>query len=83
MIGNGEYLLKWGWLSPIGVKDAILTVVKEGFEDHGKDIRDPKDGVADLTNPVDRFSKILTDLNQEVIVLRKQLREAEVKISAL
>lgn len=39
--------------------------------------------LAKLTESVDRFAKIYTDLNQEVVVMRQQLRDVEARVGKL
>lgn len=77
--------------------EKILGVVKQGFDEINGKFTDIDNRFTQidkhlvsleawfetLTVSVDRFSKIFTDLNQEVIVLRKQLREAEYRVEKL
>ncbi|RJO59775.1 hypothetical protein C4546_00400 [Candidatus Parcubacteria bacterium] len=62
---------------------AILEAVNQGFSEQYQRISKIEEDLSALTTSVDRFAKIFTDLNQEVIVLRQQLRDAEIKLEKL
>ena len=70
--------------------ERILGSVKRGFDEmttrideQGKEITTVRENLTTLTTSVDRFAKIYTDLNQEFVVMRQQLRDVEARVEKL
>lgn len=63
--------------------DAVLESVREGFAEQRQRSDRVESNLTTLTTSVDRFAKLFTDMNQEVAVLRQQLRDAEERIDRL
>ena len=63
--------------------NAIMGVMKLGFDEQSRRIDKIEASLASLTNSVDRFVKMITDQGQELMVLRQQLRDAENRIKQL
>lgn len=62
---------------------AILGVVEQRFEALDARMSQFEHNLASLTSSVDRFVKLFSDQNQEIIVLRKQLKEVEERVEKL
>ena len=63
--------------------DAILGVMKQGFDEQARRMDRIEEALASLTESVDRFIKKVMDHDQELIVLRKQLHDMEERIDRL
>jgi len=63
--------------------EAVIGVMKQGFDEQAHRMDRIEANLASLASSVDRFVKMITDQGQEVIVLRKQLRDAENRIKQL
>ncbi|MFH0951935.1 MAG: hypothetical protein V1838_01965 [Patescibacteria group bacterium] len=63
--------------------DAILSMVKQGFDEQTERLNKQEESLTTLTNSVDRFVKIMEDLKLELIVLRKQLKDIEQRVDQL
>ncbi|MEK7518602.1 MAG: hypothetical protein AAB424_00875 [Patescibacteria group bacterium] len=62
---------------------SILTEMRQRFADHDARFQRIEATLATLVESVDRFAKIYTDLNQEVVVMRQQLRDVESRVGKL
>ncbi len=63
--------------------EAILGVMKQGFDEQSGRMDKLEVSLASLANSVDRFVKMITDQGQELVVLRQQLRDTENRIKQL
>ncbi|MDP2789888.1 MAG: hypothetical protein Q8O51_02055 [bacterium] len=62
-----------------GVRQEILIVRTELKQD----IANVQESLANLVTLVDKFTKIYTELNQELVVLRQHVRDMELRIEKL
>jgi chromosome segregation ATPase len=63
--------------------DAHFVDILARLTDHDVRFQRIESTLATLVESVDRFAKIYTDLNQEVMVMRQQLRDVESRVEKL
>lgn len=63
--------------------DVKLTSIDDRLADHDALFQRIETTLATLVESVDRFAKIYADLNQEVVVMRQQLRDVESRVGKL
>ncbi|MEK7518651.1 MAG: hypothetical protein AAB424_00230 [Patescibacteria group bacterium] len=67
----------------VGVRTELKQDIANVRTELKQDIATMQKSLANLVTLVDKFTKIYTELNQELIVLRQHVRDMEVRIGKL
>lgn len=62
---------------------SLIDATHAGFAENEKRFQMMETTLATLVESVDRFAKIYTDLNQELVVMRQHLRDMEVRMDKM